>query len=54
LLLGHQRLVAQGQPGFVDREGRPTIPDARTRFEHFRRAGEKELEVRSQMGIPDS
>jgi hypothetical protein len=35
LLLGHQRLVARGQPGFVDREGRPTIPDARTRFEHF-------------------
>jgi len=35
LLLGHQRLVAQGQPGFVDLEGRPTIADPRTRFEHF-------------------
>jgi len=35
LLLGHQRLVAQGRPGFVDLEGRPTIADARTRFEHF-------------------
>ena len=35
LLLGHQRLVSQGRPGFVDLEGRPTIADARTRFEHF-------------------
>ena len=35
LLLGHQRLVAQGRPGFVDLEGRPTIADARTRFEHL-------------------
>jgi len=44
LLLGHQRLVAQGQPGFVDLEGRPTIADARTRFERF----SKQSEVMSQ------
>ncbi|HUP03873.1 MAG TPA: PHP domain-containing protein [Bryobacteraceae bacterium] len=35
LLLGHQRSVAQGKPGFVDAEGRPTIRDAKARFEHF-------------------
>jgi hypothetical protein len=35
LLLGHQRLVAGGLPGFVEGEGRPTIADARTRFEHL-------------------
>ena len=35
LLLGHQRRIAQGEPGFVDLEGRPTIADPRSRFEHF-------------------
>jgi hypothetical protein len=40
LLLGHQRLVAQGEQGFVDLEGRPTIPDAKGRFEHFSQAGQ--------------
>ena len=35
LLLGHQRLVAQGEQGFVDLQGRPTISDAKARFEHF-------------------
>jgi len=40
VLLGHQRLVAQGEPGFVDREGRPTISDPQARFEHFRQAGQ--------------
>ena len=35
LLLGHQRAVAQGQPGFVDLDGGPTIADPRARFEHF-------------------
>jgi len=44
LLLGHQRLVAQGEAGYVDLEGRPTIADPRARFEHF----SKEAEVRSQ------
>ena len=39
LLLGHQRLVAGGGPGFVDADGRPTIPDARARFEFFKNAG---------------
>jgi len=39
LLLGHQRLVAQGQAGYVDLEGRPAIADARARFEHFSQAG---------------
>ena len=40
LLLGHQRLVAQGEPGFVDLEGRPTIADPKARFEHFSQAGQ--------------
>jgi len=40
VMLGHQRLVAQGKPGFVDLEGRPTIADAKTRFEHFSQAGQ--------------
>jgi hypothetical protein len=35
VLLEHQRRVANGEPGFVDSEGRPTIADARTRFESF-------------------
>ena len=40
LLLGHQRLVAQGQPGFVDLDGLPTIPDPKARFEHFSGTGQ--------------
>jgi len=43
VLLAHQRLVAQGQPGFVDLGGEPTIADVRARFEHF----SQESEVRS-------
>jgi hypothetical protein len=39
LLLGHQRLVAQGQAGYVDLGGRPTMADPRARFEHFSREG---------------
>ncbi|MGD0224572.1 MAG: hypothetical protein ABSF71_19755 [Terriglobia bacterium] len=39
LLLGHQRLVAQGEQGFVDFEGKPTISDPKARFEHFSQAG---------------
>lgn len=39
LLLGHQRQVARGEQGFVDRDGRPTISDSKTRFEHFSRIG---------------
>jgi hypothetical protein len=39
LLLGHQRLVVQGEAGYVDLEGRPTIADPRARFEHVSRAG---------------
>jgi hypothetical protein len=35
LLLGHQRLVAQGEAGYVDLEGRPTMADPRARFERF-------------------
>jgi len=35
LLLGHQRLVAQGEGGYVDLEGRPTMADPRARFERF-------------------
>jgi hypothetical protein len=40
VLLGHHALVAQGEPGFVNGDGTPPIPDARERFEHFRSAGE--------------
>jgi hypothetical protein len=39
LLLGHQKLVAQGKPGYVDAQGVPTISDARERFEHVSAAG---------------
>jgi hypothetical protein len=39
LLLGHQRLVAQGEGGHVDLEGRPTTADPRARFERFSQAG---------------
>ena len=39
LMLGHQRLVAKGEPGFVDLEGSPTIADPKARFEHFSQAG---------------
>jgi hypothetical protein len=39
LLLGHQRLVAQGEGAYVDLEGRPTIADPRARFERFSQAG---------------
>ena len=35
LLLGHQALVSRGEQGFVDDHGRPTIADARARFEYF-------------------
>jgi hypothetical protein len=40
VMLGHQRLVAQGKPGFVDLQGTPTISDAKARFEHFSEAGQ--------------
>jgi hypothetical protein len=42
LLLGHQRLVAQGEGGYVDLEGRPTIAGPRARFEHFSQAGRRD------------
>jgi hypothetical protein len=35
LLLGHQAAVSRGKPGFVGENGRPSISDARARFEHF-------------------
>jgi hypothetical protein len=35
LMLGHQVAVSRGEPGFVGENGRPAIPDARTRFEYF-------------------
>jgi hypothetical protein len=38
ILLAHQRLAERGGPGFVDQDGQPTIPDARSRFEHFSNA----------------
>ncbi|MGD0920443.1 MAG: hypothetical protein ABSA70_01605 [Terriglobia bacterium] len=39
VLLGHQAVVSHGKQGFVDDNGRPTIPDARARFEYFSAAG---------------
>ena len=39
VLLGHQRLVGRGEEGFLGENGRPTIPDARARFEYFSNAG---------------
>lgn len=35
VLLAHQDRVARSEPGFVDENGRPTIPDAQRRFEYF-------------------
>jgi hypothetical protein len=40
VLLGHQRLAGRGKEGFVGENGRPTIADARARFEYFRNAGQ--------------
>jgi len=39
VLLGHQALVAKGEPGFVNDDGTPTIADAEERLNHFGRAG---------------
>ncbi len=39
VLLGHQALVAAGEPGFVGEDGLPSIRDAAKRMERFRRAG---------------
>jgi hypothetical protein len=39
LLLGHQRLVAQGKQGFVDLQGTPTISDPKVRFQYVSQAG---------------
>jgi len=39
VLLGHQERVRRGESGFVDAEGRPTVADARERFELFRDVG---------------
>ena len=39
LMLGHQVSVSRGEPGFVGEDGRPAIPDARTRFEYFSKLG---------------
>lgn len=39
VLLRHQRLAERGEPGFVGQDGRPTIPDARARFEYLSDAG---------------
>jgi hypothetical protein len=35
LMLGHQAAVSRGEPGFVGEDGRPSISDARARFEYF-------------------
>ncbi len=40
LLLGHQRLAAQGKQGFVDLQGTPTILDPKARFEYVSQAGQ--------------
>jgi hypothetical protein len=50
VLLGHHKLVADGQPGFVDVGGTPTISDAAERLNHFGRVGAavwKAIEARS-------
>jgi len=39
VLLGHHKLVANGQPGFVGAEGKPSISDAGVRLDHFVSAG---------------
>jgi hypothetical protein len=39
LLLGHQRSVALGREGYVGLDGRPSIADPRSRFEHFSQVG---------------
>ena len=51
VLLGHQALVAKGEPGFVNDDGTPTIPDAQDRLNHFGCAGMevwKELELKAE------
>ena len=40
LMLGHQRSVAQGNKGFVDSAGTPTISNPQDRFEYFSQAGQ--------------
>jgi len=45
LLLGHQRLVEQGEAGYVDLEGRPTMADPRARFERFSKTDCNSLNV---------
>ena len=35
LMLGHQAAVSRGEPGFVGENGRPSMSDARARFEFF-------------------
>jgi hypothetical protein len=45
LLLGHQRLVAQGEAGYVGLEGRPSIADPCARFAHFSQAGQSGLQA---------
>jgi hypothetical protein len=52
LLLGHQRLVAQGQKGYVDLEGRPTIADPRARFERYSQAGSFVSRELPRRGMP--
>ena len=42
LMLGHQAAVSRGEPGFVGENGRPSIPDARARFEYFSNLGTKQ------------
>ena len=39
VLLGHQALVARGEPGFVNDDGTPTIAHAQERLGHFADAG---------------
>jgi len=52
LLLGHQQLVAQGEGGYVDLEGRPTIADPRARFERFSQAGGSVSRELPRRGMP--
>jgi hypothetical protein len=42
LMLGHQRNVANGEKGFVDSDGSPTISNSKDRFEYFSQGGKRD------------
>ena len=44
VVLGHQREVEQGRPGFLNDDGTPSLADARARFEHFSAVGAEAIQ----------